>query len=304
MSSSLVRTTLLPIENTGDEMITFTDFLPVPDPSRTKVKFNMRAGVGGSAAWDLLLDDEEGWLDLNRYRDRGPSNTYGNAKYVLTFAQLPSHGPQYFVFGGFYEVTALEPTVYEGTGYALRPMPQHAEYIKRLVIRLAKPIGRDVYLRRYESLQDGPLNPEVFELSPQVKLGGFPGYQHVLLSHASMQRIISYGEPSWREALSSVKGVYVITDTATGKLYVGSASAESDGLWGRWSDYANVRNLTGGNKEFEALRQTLGDDYIVANFQYTILEVFDPKTRPELILQRENFWKKALVSRHHGMNHN
>ena len=36
---------------------------------------------------------------------------------------------------------------------------------------------------------------------------------------------------------------------------------------------------------------SLGDDHPIAKFQYSILEIFDPKTKAEAILQRESFWK-------------
>jgi hypothetical protein len=86
----------------------------------------------------------------------------------------------------------------------------------------------------------------------------------------------------------------------TSRQYVGSASGEASGLWQRWSAYAHLRNLTGGNKELERLRADLGDGHI----QYSILEIFDPKTKAETVLLRESFWKLALGSSKHGMNRN
>lgn len=62
----------------------------------------------------------------------------------------------------------------------------------------------------------------MYELAPDTKLGTFPGYQNVRLRHHELQRIIANDEPSWRDALSSVKGVYVITDLSDGRLYVGA----------------------------------------------------------------------------------
>ncbi|WP_185996616.1 GIY-YIG nuclease family protein [Nocardioides campestrisoli] len=287
-------------------MIRFTDFLPVPDPSRTKVKFNMRAGAGGADAWDLLLaDDPEEWLDMNRHRERrNQSNNMGQAEYLLSFAQYYPYGPQYFIFGGFFKVAAQVPPVFGGPGYELILLPQHSSYVKRLIIKLAQPIGRNIYLRLYDGLQASTLNPEIYELAPDTKLGTFSGYQNVRLTHRELQRIIANDEPSWKEALSSVKGVYVITDLSNGQLYLGSASSEANGLWQRWASYAHLRDLTGHNKELERLKEDLGDAHIIDNFQYSILEIFDPKTRDGTILQRESFWKKALDTRHHGMNRN
>jgi len=287
-------------------VIRFNDFLPVADPGLTKVKFNIRAGIGGPAAWDLLLaDDSEAWLDMSRHREKlNASNNLDAAEYLLAFAQYYPYGPQYFIFGGYFRVAKRTPEVFGGPGYDLTPLDQYSEYIKRLIIKLERPVGRDVYLRWYETLQDGRLNPEVYELAPDTKLGTFPGYQNIRLRHHELQRIIRNDEPSWKDALTSVKGVYVITDLSDGRLYVGSASGEAGGLWQRWSSYAHLSNLTGGNKELVRLRSDLGDGHIIANFQYSILEIFDPKTKAETILMRESFWKLALGSYEHGMNRN
>lgn len=286
-------------------MIRFVDFLPVPEPSKTKVKLNIRAGVGGAAAWDLLLaEDPDEWLNMTRHREVHQNNNMGDAEYVLTFAQYYPHGPQYFIFGGFFRVSPVVPILIGGSGYELEPLEQYSEYIKRLIIKLDQPVGRDLYLRWYETLQSSKLNPQIHELAPDTKLGTFPGYQNLRVRHKDLQRIISNEEPSWKDALSSVKGVYVITDLSSGQLYVGSASGEANGLWQRWSGYAHLKNLTGGNQELERLRSDLGDEHIIENFQYSILEIFDPKTSRDTILKRESFWKLALDSRRHGLNLN
>lgn len=287
-------------------MIRFSDFLPVPHPDRTKVKFNMRAGTDGSNAWDLMTgDDPEQWLDMNRHREKNNSNNnMGSAEYLLAFAQYYPYGAQYFIFGGAFRVTHSVPEIIGGPGYDLELLDLHSDYIQRLIVKLQVPVGRNVYLRKYETLQASELNPEVYELAPEAKLGTFPGYNNVRLKHHELQRIVRNDEPSWKDALSSVKGVYVITDTSNGRLYVGSASGEVGGLWQRWSSYANLRNLTGGNKELLRIRDELGDHHIVEHFQYSIIEIFDPKTRADTILVRESFWKKALDSRVHGMNAN
>jgi hypothetical protein len=287
----------------GVHVIRFTDWVEVPEPGLTKVKFNMRAGDGGGEAWDLLLDDHEEWLNMSRWRTRQTNNNMGGSRYLLAFAQYYPYGPQYFIFGGFFAVRPVIPEAVNAYGYELTPLDQHSEYIKRLIVKLNAPIGRNAYLRRYESVQE-QLQPEVYELAPDTKLGTFPGYQNVRLRHHELQRIIANDEPSWKDALSSVKGVYVITDVSSGRLYIGSASGEANGLWQRWSAYAHLGNLTGGNRELEQLRVERGDAFLIENFQYSILEIFDPKTRADVIVQRESFWKLALDSRAHGMNWN
>lgn len=285
-------------------MIELNKFIKVPDLNKTKIKFNMNAGNAEIKAWDLLFkEDETEWEQINAWKTKHPNNNLNHADYLLAFAQYYPYGPEYFIFGGLYKIKKIEPEVYDEVGYELTLMEDYKEYRKRLIVKLKKPIGRDLYNRLYKNIQD-TLEPEVYEIAPNTKLGHFPGYQNVTLSHPQMQQIISRNEPSWKQALMNVKGVYVITDLSNGKLYIGSASGNTDGIWQRWSDYANIENLTGGNKLLNEIKLDKGKDYIINNFQYSILEIFDTKTKVDTIINRENYWKNVFCTRKHGMNFN
>ena len=285
-------------------MIELNKFIKVPDLNKTKIKFNMNAGNAEIKAWDLLFkEDETEWEQINAWKTKHPNNNLNHADYLLAFAQYYPYGPEYFIFGGLYKIKKIEPEVFDEVGYELTLMDDYKEYRKRLIVKLKKPIGRDLYNRLYKNIQD-TLEPEVYEIAPNTKLGHFPGYQNVTLSHPQMQQIISRNEPSWKQALMNVKGVYVITDLSNGKLYIGSASGNTDGIWQRWSDYANIENLTGGNKLLNEIKLDKGKDYIVNNFQYSILEIFDTKTKANTIINRENYWKNVFCTRKYGMNYN
>lgn len=285
-------------------MIELNKFIKVSDLNKTKIKFNMNAGNVEIKAWDLLFkEDETEWEQINAWKTKHPNNNLNHADYLLAFAQYYPYGPEYFIFGGLYKIKKIEPEVYDEVGYELTLMDDYKEYRKRLIVKLKKPIGRDLYNRLYKNIQD-TLEPEVYEIAPNTKLGHFPGYQNVTLSHPQMQQIILRNEPSWKQALMNVKGVYVITDLSNGKLYIGSASGNTDGIWQRWSDYANIENLTGGNKLLNEIKLDKGKDYIVNNFQYSILEIFDTKTKVDTIINRENYWKNVFCTRKYGMNYN
>lgn len=285
-------------------MIELNKFIKVPNLNKTKIKFNMNAGNVEIKAWDLLFkEDETEWEQINAWKTKHPNNNLNHADYLLAFAQYYPYGPEYFIFGRLYKIKKIEPEVYDEVGYELTLMEDYKEYRKRLIVKLKKPIGRDLYNRLYKNIQD-TLEPEVYEIAPNTKLGHFPGYQNVTLSHPQMQQIISRNEPSWKQALMNVKGVYVITDLSNGKLYIGSASGNTDGIWQRWSDYANIENLTGGNKLLNEIKLDKGKDYIINNFQYSILEIFDTKTKVDTIINRENYWKNVFCTRKHGMNFN
>lgn len=283
-------------------MIKFEDFFKVPNRDVTKVKFNMNKGDVTKPAWDLLLADDPQWIEMNAYKTKQANNNLNKAKYLLAFAQYYPYGPNYYIFGGMYKVEIIDESIENDIGYNLTLMDDYKEYIKRLIIKLERPIGWDIYNKKYDSVQSS-LNPEIYELAPSAKLGTFPGYNSVKLSHKDLQRIVNNDEPSWKNALSNVKGVYVITDKSTGKLYVGSASGNAEGIWQRWSNYADIKNLTGGNKYFEELKDT-DNQYIIDNFSYSILEIFDIRTKQEIIINRENFWKEVLKTREFGMNKN
>lgn len=281
-------------------MLKFEDFLPVEYPEKTKVKFNMNAGNIKFPAWDYLRDDNQGWINMNAYKTKQANNNLNRAEYLLAFAQYYPYGPNYYIFGGMYKVERIVPEVYNKYGYDLTLMNKYIDYRKRLIIRLERPIGRDIYNKPYKTVQRD-FNPEIYELAPSTKLGSFPGYNNVLLTHKELQIIIKKEAPEWKNALSSVKGVYCITDRFTGKLYIGSASGDNEGIWQRWSSYADVNNLTGGNKTFKKLKNN-GADYIVNNFTYSILEIFDMRTKRDDIIHREEYWKKVFQSVRYGMN--
>ena len=72
----------------------------------------------------------------------------------------------------------------------------------------------------------------------------FPGYEDVDISFDELETLVRNDRPDWKAALESVKGIYLITDTKTGRRYVGSAYSEH-GIWSRWCSY--VASGHGGN---------------------------------------------------------
>ena len=101
--------------------------------------------------------------------------------------------------------------------------------------------------------------------------------------------------------MENAKGVYLITDTKTGKRYVGQASG-GQGIWSRWREYAESGH--GGNKE---LKRLVGDerDYAREHFKFTLLEYYSDLTSDETIDARERYWKEVLLTRgEYGLNQN
>jgi hypothetical protein len=94
--------------------------------------------------------------------------------------------------------------------------------------------------------------------------------------------------------------VYIICDTKTGKIYVGSAYG-GIGLWQRWTAYAETGH--GGNKELRQLLRRKSAEY-AKYLQFSLVEVCDIKASPEYIISRESHWKDVLMSRKFGLNWN
>jgi hypothetical protein len=132
--------------------------------------------------------------------------------------------------------------------------------------------------------------------SERMTIGDFPGYKSILLSYRNLQTVIHESNPSWRSALSSVAGVYLITDTSDGALYVGSAYG-GKGIWQRWIAYAE--NGHGGNKEIKRLLNDKGCSN-AKHFQFSLLEVCDLDSAKEYVIKREAHWKEVLKTREFG----
>jgi len=122
----------------------------------------------------------------------------------------------------------------------------------------------------------------------------FPGFDRLLLDHAQLQAVMrEHRFASWRTALSSVLGVYLITDTRDGRQYVGKADG-AESIRQRWGEYAI--NGHGGNVELRGLDPT--------SFRFSVLRVFDPATPTRDIDEAESHFKGALATRTHGLNRN
>jgi len=117
----------------------------------------------------------------------------------------------------------------------------------------------------------------------------------VNISWSELSRVIK--KENWKTALKNQKGVYLITDTSNGKMYVGSASEENM-ILGRWESYIDTYH--GGNVDLKKL----SDNHIKRNFRYSILNIFKSIIDDTTISARENWWKETLLSRKFGYNQN
>lgn len=154
-------------------------------------------------------------------------------------------------------------------------------------------------IKGYNLRCSGIANKEVLEILPSKKSAKyFTSYLDVYLDYAELCDVLK--DENWIDHLKRQEAVYLIEDEGTGKHYVGASYGEG-GLYERWKSYA--RNLTGGNKELEKIKESKGENYIKKNFRYSILEVFSIG-QDKYIHEAEQLWKKKLGSRTHGLNDN
>ncbi len=216
-------------------------------------------------------------------------------KFIISLLQLPENGKWLFA-GGFVSKGYKYIEAEKYYLYKTNEVTDFRSLAGRLVVKFIRS-GRQSYLNA-ENWADDIF---VSELKPEkMVIEEFSGYNKIKLSKKNLELVFKQSIESWKGALSNVSGVYLITDTHTGKLYVGSATGEG-GIWQRWSEYAE--NGHGGNRDLIELLKENGHEYC-NNFQYSILEIADTHSSINDVLGRESYWKDILCSRQHGYNAN
>jgi len=194
-----------------------------------------------------------------------------------------------------------------GRKWVTDPGPPHHKYQTEELLETAALAGRVIVgFRRsgrasYLNAETWAEGLEVLQLlERRMAISDFPGFNRVLLDKPTLDLVVSQEVQTWKGALRSVAGIYLITDTQTGKQYVGSAAGEG-GIWSRWSEYSKTGH--GGNRELREVLKAEGKGY-AKNFQYAVLEIADTHAGDDEILKREEHWKRVLRSREFGYNRN
>ena len=285
-----------------EEIIKLNDLLQLTDDEidKTKIRFMVpNSGIDfdpNTDAEDPSKQDKINLTDLVYNREKSISFT--NDIIAIGFIRIRD---DYWLMTGI--VKAIKDN-----GLA---KPATAEYLTkkynfRLVVRFHKYFQNGIILAK--NIIDKLEVIEVWNPDKTLDDKTFPGYKNVSVSYRKLKKKLE--SPEWRTALSCRKGVYLITDRATGKLYIGSAYG-TNGILGRWETYVKsgydkheVENGKYPNKKLQELVNEKGLSYIQDNFQYSILETFTDDVSDEYIIGRESWWKEALHSKEFGYNAN
>jgi hypothetical protein len=267
--------------------ILLSEIWPIVDIEKYKVHFARSNNV--DEPLEVWIQDRQEWQTWQEYR---PERDEFNREYIFSLIQF-YHESDIWLFGGIFRVLNRHRDRYEveltdaGNGF-----------IGRLKLR-APYRGRITRV----NLENHFSNLEVQEILREPYSGrSFPGYEGISVSFRVLETLVRNDRPDWKAALESVKGIYLISDTKTGRRYVGSAYGEQ-GVWSRWLSY--VESGHGGNVELRALVSDPSLEYCRANFHFALLEYRSSRTPDEAIIGREQFWKDILLTRgEHGLNRN
>lgn len=176
--------------------------------------------------------------------------------------------------------------------YSMEEVEGYEDLKERVIIRWGNAISWHQWIKN---------EMEVQEISPGLHYKRFTDYFDLILDFTELQEIVVEQYQDWKAVLSAIKGVYLITDRNTGKLYIGSAYGE-DGIWGRWKEYV-ATNGHGGNK---SLKELIDEDweYACKYFQFSILMLLPKTVTADEAVRKEQLFKRKLGTNSFGLNNN
>lgn len=264
----------------------------------SRIELNMKEGPGGIAYIDKWLSLEQstkdaGVTECSYWGWYGKSKNFNIGQTVFSFIKLTYDEWLFISAAEIIEV----PVDSRAT---VKVIDKFRPLFGRLVIKYYKgnTYGRYVFLM--DKIIGQCIVKEI--LPCQYNGEQFEGYDRVHLPYRKLSDVFYCRiMPTYYEALKKVTGIYCLTDTKTGKLYIGSATG-GDGVAGRWGNYLDSKH--GGNKKLIALYNEKGSEYFEEHFTFTLLEYFGMSYDPAKIVEREQYWKHCLNTIKSGYNDN
>lgn len=278
-------------------MIKLNDLLNLTEEqaANTKIRFNMNNGHDDPIK--LYQDNREIINKQWFYWKEGNKSLFQVGQIAICLVRMPKNKDQWLLTT--IDTVSKDLNVdKKGIGYEGTPIKEYEKYFGRVIVKFHNE--HEQLVRWLNNLKS---DLEVSQILPDTfRDDSFPGYDNVKLSYSDLKRIVKNSYNDWIAALSNQKAVYLITDTNTGKLYVGSATSDNEMLLKRWKDYLETGH--GGNEKLIKLVEAEGIEYIEKYFQYSILENYNAKVDDKFVLGRESWWKDVLKSEDFGYNGN
>lgn len=236
--------------------------------------------------YNIYRTNRQQFLD---YQNTQAKDVFKDVDYIVSFVGEEGVSAR---FVGVFKIDGKTPNTDGGYTYSMTEVEGYDDLKERAIIRWENAISWHQWIRN---------EMEVLEISPGLHYKKFTDYFDLILEFKELREIVDNQYSDWQRVLSAVKGVYLINDTNSGKLYVGSAYGE-EGLWGRWREYV-ATNGHGGNKELKALIAEDGE-YACKYFQFSILMLLPKTVTPDEVIRKEQLFKRKLGSHSFGLNSN
>ena len=262
-----------------------------------KLNLDSQDDEGGDIPLDVYVEDRDKWLnDWLKHRDKGEADRFKDSAFIFALIKYHPDVDSWLFVGIFKKVSPGTEDQYD-----LVCVDEFKKYEGRLFVSFKRP-GR----RRTLKLENHLGRLEVQEILREPYSGeAFPGIENINHDFSYMKKIFETQRESWKSALSSIKGVYLITDKSDGKKYVGSAYREGGCIWERWKEYIKTGGH-GGNEGLKKLIKEKGEEHAPNNFKFSLLEAMTVDKSDRFILKRESYWKRVLLTgeKEFGYNEN
>lgn len=245
--------------------------------------------------YNLYRSDKAMFL---RYQSQQSKEVFRNADYIVSF--VGEKGTRSRFIGVFKIISmkklrkkkvSVDNGLYQYE-YVISEVKGYEDLKERVIIDWGK--GAQSWYQYISNVK------QVIEIQPGLHYKQFTDYFDFILNYKELKEIIQNSYIDWRRMLSITKGIYLINDTKTGKLYVGAAYGEN-GIWGRWSYYIK----TNGHAENKILKKLITKDQEYAhNFQYSILMLLPSTITPNEAIKKELLFKRKLGTNSFGLNGN
>ncbi len=268
--------------------ILLNEILKLVNLDNVKIRFNLMFRDNWNPI-EIFKNDASDILLEGQYWNYKKHKSYKDGQITIGFIRINSSDDLWLLFHIGKVTKDLD--ILDGVGYEYEILTEYKKYFGRLIVKYKNKA--QTMIRLAKSVID---DCEVVQILPDTFDNDiFPGYDKVNVTWQELYRVIS--KESWRTALQNQKGVYLIVDVSTGKMYVGSAYGERM-ILNRWQSYITTGN--GGNTELK----NLSFEYIKQNFKYSILDIFKSTVNDQVIIEKENWWKSVLLTREFGYNKN
>lgn len=236
-------------------------------------------------------------------RHAGSSKSFRiiDTKFCLQFIRLDKDQKfNQWLFLGAFENCGVESYDDGHQTYKLKRIERFSNFTERLIVEYQKIQGPKQAKLGISIIETMPVVSVLEKKYIQVNRP-FEGYDKISLPFKELKKLIKSNVDNWRILLENINCIYAITDTLTGKVYIGSTSGYN-GVWQRWSAYVNT-NGHGGDVELRKLIEQ-NPEY-GENFVFTVIESFFNRDGNEpYIKARETYWKEVFATRKFGNNKN